>query len=148
MATIYELSMQEVEARLVALPAWAPSTDNIRRRNRTEVTRDNTPRVHIIDGVDEKASGTGKACYWLRIGYFTVALFVRDDAGEDIIDGMKAEVMTRLSDEGTAYATGARLEPGRILPEEAIADQGAIRIDMEFAFHYQVKRWTLDQAAS
>lgn len=148
MATIFELSMQEVEARLVAAPSWAPAADNIRRRNRTEVTRENTPRVHIIDGVDEKASGTGKACYWARVGYFTVALFVRDDAGQDVIDAMKAEVMTRLCDETTPYATRARLEPGRILPEEAIADQAAIHIDMEFAFHYQVKRWTLDQAAS
>ena len=81
-------------------------------------------------------------CYVSSDLVFTVAVFVRDDAGYAAADPIKIAVMTAL-DPATAYPGSADLVRGLIRSEQEIADGDALRVDMEFTFKFRTPAWGL-----
>ncbi len=137
--TIAETLMQAVLARLESSPALC---DNVRRAHRVAVARDEAPAIYLIDGDDVIRGSPDSDCRRDRVKRFTVAVFVRDDDGASAADTLVDAVNDRL-DPVTAYASGATLLQGAIKPDEEIADEDAIRVDMEFEFRYQAPGWSL-----
>lgn len=140
MPTRAETLMQEALARLKAEPV-IQDTSNIRRDHRTVITRDNAPAVHLIDG-EETPAVTTRDCDVDTELTFTLAIFVRDDAGYEAADPIKTLVMAALNPD-TAYTFSADLVRGRIRSEQEVADGDALRVDMEFTFKYKTPRWGL-----
>lgn len=141
--------MSAVLARLKAAPTnWGLGVQDVRRAHRTAVPKAGAPAVHLVGGRDEPAREHSKSLCRRRNAEFTVALFVRNDAGESAADPLRIEAMRRLNPETTglaAYPSGALVRPAEIDPDEEIADGDAIRIDMRFEFSYPATDWKLSQ---
>jgi hypothetical protein len=144
MGSIANDLMEQVVERLRADPPLLDDITRIRRDHRTILTRDDCPAIHVIDGTEEPKST--KACIE-RAQVFTVAVFVRDDAGYAAADPLKLEVMRRLNPQTQAWQAGVDIVPGRIAPNTEIADLDALRLDMEFTFRYATGLWALDATA-
>ncbi len=145
MVSIAETLMREVLARLKTAVVIS-TLDNIRRDHRTVIPRAMAPAVHLIDGAETPHSRRNK-CFVDDDLIFTVAIFVRDDAGYAAADPIKQAVMAAL-DPATAYTvtpTGRTpdLLRGRITSAQEIADTDALRVDMEFTFKFQAPLWGL-----
>lgn len=135
-----------MQAVLARLKGPTPMVANIRRTHRTVVTRANAPAVHLVDGTDTPGGLHGD-CYTDRELGFTVRVFERDDDAYTSVDAMKRQVMARLHPESTAYAAyphNGVLKAGRITPDQEIADQDALTVDMEFSFSYKAASWSLE----
>lgn len=130
MASKYEQQLAAVLAKLKSPPV-IPVTSNIRRTHRTEVPREKSPAVHVIDGDD--APG-GSRC--ARAAELTVAIFVRGDDASAAADALKLAVIARVR---AAAIDGVSIKPPRrIAPETEIADKDVTRIDINFPFTYEV----------
>lgn len=145
MASIAELLMQEVFARLTGSPALLEN-GNVRRSHRTTVTRALAPAVHLIDGADEPKDANSD-CRTERTKDFTVRVHGRDDEGVKALDSIVVEINSRLDGNTDAYPHGAVLKQRGIVPDEEIADADALRVDMGFTFEYQTAGWPLETAA-
>jgi hypothetical protein len=145
MASIAETLMLEVLWRLKTQPVIT-NVDNIRRDHRTIIPRTMAPAVHLIDGAETPLSRRNY-CFVDDDLIFTVAIFVRDDAGYAAADPIKQAVMAAL-DPASAYPAGPTgrtpdLLRGRITSAQEIADADALRVDMEFTFKFQALLWGL-----
>ncbi len=140
LSTIADDLLEEVLARLIALPVIAP-VDSIRRDHRTTITRDAAPAVHLVDGTETPTPMTND-CYVKTELAFMISIFVRDDAGYGAAKPIKIAVMAAVDPE-TAYPHSADLLRGRIISQQEIADADALRVDMEFSFKYQSPLWAL-----
>lgn len=145
MSTVANDLLVQVVGRLRAAPAIIDGEGNavlnIRRDHRTVVTRDQSPAIYILDGPEKQL--IGKSCI-TREQTFSVMLFVRSDSGFAAADSLKLEVMRRLDPNTQQWADGVDIVPGNITPDAEIADQDALRVEMEFAFRYTTGVWTLD----
>lgn len=140
LTTVADELLEAVLARLIALPV-IDVADSIRRDHRTTITRDTAPAVHVIDG-EEKPGPSTNACFVKAEFSFTIAIFVRDDAGYGAAKPIKVRIM-QATDPATAYPHSAELVRGRIVSQQEIADGDALRVDMEFTFKYQTPTWAL-----
>lgn len=148
MNTIAEDLMRAVLDRLQGPTPIVTDDSRVRRSHRTVVARDKAPAVHLIDGAD--LPDQDSKCATARKLDFTVRLIVRDDDGFTAADPLKLAVMERLDPESesyTVYPHGARIAPGRITPEQEIADGDSLSVEMEFTFRYSAAGWTLSVAA-
>lgn len=137
-----------VLARMTAAPKIVTDPSNVRRAHRTVIPRtaDTSYAVHVIDGDDQPVKGkVGNAsCAW-REGGFTLSLFARNDLGPTVLDGLRAEVMRRMSPYTVAYPAGVCINPGRITIDTDIADGDVVKVDMEFGLTYPVcGEWSLE----
>jgi len=138
--TGYETVLASILGRLTAAPkTWA---DDIRRAHLTAPPKSAGRVVHLIDGEDAPDKGARRDCTQ-RDGAFSLALFVRSDLGVSAADPMKIEVMRRLAPDSAPYPDGVAVKPGRVVPSANLADNDAIRIDMDFTFCYPATDWTL-----
>lgn len=133
--------MQDVVARLRAAPAVITNTANIRRDHRTVISRDEAPTVHVIEG-DATATATTRDCFRNWELEFTIAVFVRADAGYAAAEPIMIRIMAAL-DPSVAYPGSADLIPNSIRKEQEIADADALRVDMRFVFKYRTALWAL-----
>lgn len=131
--------MQAVLARLEGSPALDAT---VKRSHRTTVTREDAPMIHLVDGDDVPEDSDGD-CDKARTKHFTVSVFVRSDTGASAADALVLAVNDRLNP-ADAYGDGVRLRQGPITPDEEIADEDAVRIDMKFRFLYNAPGWNLD----
>lgn len=136
MASIAETLMCEVLARLEAI-----AVTRVRRDHRTVLPLESAPSIHLIDGA-ETPQPSKNDCYVKVELTFTVAIFVRNDAGYAAADPLKIAVMAVL-DSATPYTHSPSLLRGRITSVQEIADNDALRVDMEFTFKYQAPLWGL-----
>lgn len=141
MASKAEDLMLEVLSRLKALPV-IENTDWIKRAHRTFNPREKSPAVHLIDG-RELPKDSKNACDRDDEYAFTVSIFVRSDAGYSAIDPIKLRVMEALNP-ATAYPhSGGRLSQDALSFDQEVADEDALRLDMQFTFKFKVGAWGL-----
>jgi hypothetical protein len=141
--TGYETVMAAILGRLKAAPAnWGLGVVDVRRAHLTAVPKAGAPAVHLIDGADAPKSKQTSRCLQRDMD-FTVALFVRSDAGPGAADGLRTEAYRRLSPDTASYAEGTTVTPGRITVAPDIADGDAIRVDLDFTACYAAGDWTL-----
>ena len=142
MSSGYETIMVNALARLKATPPVIGTLGNIRRAHRTAVPRDKAPAVHLVDGVDRPTKGN-KGCGG-REGSFTVSIFGRSDTGVSAVDAIKVAIMNKMA---AAWPAGVTCYPGQITHDVEIADEDAIRIDMDFELKYPTtSEWALELA--
>jgi len=127
--------------RLTATTFSGVPTSSIRRYHRTNVTRENAPAIHLIEGLAKPAED--RRCDWRWEMEGTIAVFVRDDKGYTDADPFVAEVLKRINPEGTPYPNKAMLDLLRIGLNTEIADKDATRVDIDFQFKFGTARWSL-----
>lgn len=136
--------MQEVFDRLTGSPPLL-TDGNVKRSHRTAVTKAKAPEVHLVDGADSPKDPSSD-CRTARTKEFTVSVFGRGDAGVSALDSIVIDINRRLDPTDNPY-TGATLKQRAIVPEEEIADNDALRVDMGFVFEYETAGWSLETAA-
>lgn len=147
MTSIAETAWAEMFTRLTATTFPGVALASIRRKRRTNVTRENAPAIHLIEG--QAKMNEDKSCDWRWEMDGTIAVFVRDDNGLAAADPFLVEVVARINPEiAPAYSNQVRLELLRIGPNTEVADEDATRVDLDFRFKWGAKRWTLDVAAA
>lgn len=151
MASKAEDLMLEVLSRLRELPVIpnVPIAANanegpIRRAHRTLVPRETAPAVHLIDG-RELPGPSKNDCDRDDEYAFTISIFVRSDAGYSAIDPIKLRVMEALASgtPATAYPHSGRLSQDALSYDQEVADEDALRLDMQFTFKFKVGAWGL-----
>lgn len=153
MASIAQVLMRQVLARLRADPPVIEDVGRIRREHRTTLRREDTPAVYVADGdnLPDDPPKNEDHCPIGRAQQFIVSIFVRDDKASEIADPILLAIFARLDPLATgmsAYSNNARLRPGPIRLESQIADGDALRIDVEFTFSYGAQQWALDVGES
>lgn len=147
MSSIAETAWAEMFARLTATAFPGVALASIRRKRRTQVTRENAPAIHLIEG--QGKVNEDKSCDWRWEMDGTIAIFVRDDNGLEAADPFMVEAVKRINPEiAPAYSNSMRLELLRIGPSTETADEDATRVDIDFRLKFGARRWTLDVPAT
>lgn len=145
MATIQRQVLDAVVARLRASPAIiARPSDRIRIAHRTQVTREESPAIHVRPQTDTPT--IGKDCVERRLA-FDVVVFGRDDGGVESIDALLVDVMARLKPgrgDAIPYPDGVRLAPGAISFTEEDADEDVAFASLAFVATYSTAAWSLE----
>lgn len=103
--------------------------------------------MHVVDG-DAKPTAD-KSCAWHWEHEFTISVFVRDDAGFPAADPLAIEVVDRINPTfGTPYPHRARLTLNRIRKDSEIADDDAVRVDIECTLQFATGEWAIDVPAT
>lgn len=144
MASIAETFWVELYERIVASPPFGIALSSIKREHRTNVTRQNSPAIHVIEG-DENPDGKQNSCDWTWKMDGTIAVLLRDDSGLAAADEFVTEILKRINPD-TAYSNGVRLELKSIGPNTEIADEDATRVDIEIRMSFVTAAWQRDAA--
>lgn len=143
MSSIAEGIMVAVLARLTdPSPTLAA---RVRRSHRTPVTREDGSTVDLIEG-DDIPERSNSECDRERTKSFRLSICVRDDAGATAADDLVVAVNARLDPSAIWLPLGVVLQQGPITVDEEIADEDAVRIDMNFTASYTAPGWSLEAA--
>lgn len=143
-ASVGELAMREALSRMQAVPNGWLAADSIRRTHLTIVRREDTPRLHLIEG-DATPTENRKGCRFDWEHPLTLALFIRDDAAIPTSDPFKIEILRRMDPYANAWANGVTLKIGRVRPAVAIADADSLQLSIDFTLCYSTKLYTIDE---
>jgi hypothetical protein len=144
--TIYDTTLAAVLARLQGSPDLIANA-NVRRAHPTDVTRDASPAVRVIDGPDKAMEGRND-CFAQHDAEFTVRIILRGDAESVSAEAwnIAQDVLSRLSPLASSYSDGAQLQQPTITPDREVADQDLYALDMLFRLKYVSAAWSLNAA--
>jgi hypothetical protein len=140
--TIYDATLAAVLARLQGSPDLI-ANGNVRRAHPTDVTRDASPAVRVIDGPDKGAEGN---CVDEHDAEFTVRIIFRSDEESASASAWNVaqEVLSRLNPNATAYTNSAQVRLPTITPDREVADLDLYALDMVFPMKYRSAPWSLN----
>lgn len=130
---------------LAALTIPSQVADQVRRAHKTAIPRelggvDAAVAVHLVDGGDDPVSGS--KCGDRECSFMT-SIFVRSDDGVAAADGYRSEIFARFHT--AVWPENVVVKPGRISMEEEVADEDAIRVDVEWSAFYRTGSiWSLE----